>query len=44
MEAYRRIEQQCPECDWPYLCEITITGRYEWYCPHCGLVVWEAGE
>ena len=44
MNDYRRKEQQCPECGHPYLHERTLTGRYEWSCPQCGLVVWEAQE
>ena len=40
-KPYRRIKQECPECEHPYVHEITITGRYEWYCPRCGLVIWE---
>lgn len=41
---YRRVNQQCPECGQPYLHERTLSGRYEWSCPKCGLVVWEVQE
>ena len=43
-KPFRRVKQQCPECGHPYVHEITITGRYEWACPQCGLIIWEAGE
>ena len=43
-KPFRQIQQQCIECGYPFVHEITITGRYEWVCPKCGLINWEVYE
>ena len=43
-KPFKLIKQQCSECGHPYVREITVSSRYEWYCPNCGLVIWKAGE
>ena len=40
-KPFRQIRQQCTECGYPFVHEVTITGRYEWVCPNCGLIIWE---
>jgi predicted RNA-binding Zn-ribbon protein involved in translation (DUF1610 family) len=40
-KPFRRVQQQCTECGYPFVHEITVTGRYEWVCPSCGLIIWE---